>query len=291
MSVKIKSKLNYLFDNSILGIFFNPFYFTRKELYNSIKGLAPSLGGKVIDIGCGTKPYKHLFTNSKSYIGVDIEVSGNGDNKNQVDIFYNGSVLPFENASIDHVFSSETFEHVFNLETIISETKTRVDRLMNESHKKVEIGTQTAKQCNDALEEILQQVSSVDGLVSEIAVASQEQSTGIREISKAVGQLEEVTQQNSSVAQSSSISSEQLRAQATQLDSLVRGLAGIIHGDSSQRGSDSSSETATSKKGGDVVKLEQYRPQNNSKAQAEVPLKRASGSDYVPSADDAGFEE
>jgi SAM-dependent methyltransferase len=118
----MKSKYhNNYFSPNILGIFYNPFFIIRSELHKSIKNYANLLDGKVIDLGCGTKPYRDLFINANDYIGVDIEQSGNPDSKSKVDKFYDGKNLPFESNSIDGVFSSETFEHIFNLEEIIIE--------------------------------------------------------------------------------------------------------------------------------------------------------------------------
>lgn len=75
----------------------------------------------MVDLGCGTKPYVQEFINVNEYIGLDIEHSGNQDSKSLVDVFYDGKKFPFENNSVDGVFSSETFEHIFNLEEIIGE--------------------------------------------------------------------------------------------------------------------------------------------------------------------------
>ena len=96
-------------------------FFTRRFLYRGIEQWAPRLQGHVLDLGCGTKPYRPLFTHAERYTGVDIEISGNTDQKESVDVFYNGSELPFEPESVDAVFSSETFEHIFNLEIIVGE--------------------------------------------------------------------------------------------------------------------------------------------------------------------------
>jgi SAM-dependent methyltransferase len=115
------NKTNTFFSNKRVAAFYNPLYFTRKELYKAIAQLAPALHGKVIDLGCGTKPYEHLFIHANEYIGLDIEQSGNKDTKSCVDVFYDGHTFPFENNSMDGVFSSETFEHIFNLEEIIKE--------------------------------------------------------------------------------------------------------------------------------------------------------------------------
>ncbi len=190
-------------------------------------------------------------------------------------------------------------QSVSQVESIIGETKTRVDRLMFDSRKKVEIGTETAKDCNEALEEILVQVSGVDALVSEISVASQEQSTGIREISKAVGQMEEVTQQNSSVAQASSLSADALRLQSTQLKSLVRGLANIISGSGNHQ--PIAVVEKNSSDNGKVVAIDRNRnaqkkfAKGNSEERfnesfSSASLQKASGSDSVPSSNDPGFD-
>ncbi|MFN9067018.1 MAG: methyl-accepting chemotaxis protein, partial [Bdellovibrionales bacterium] len=121
-------------------------------------------------------------------------------------------------------------ESVSKVNQIVSDSKTRVDRILQVSKAKVQAGSKVANECNEALGEILTNVASVDSLVSEIAVASQEQSAGIKEISKAVGQMEQVTQQNSSVAQSSSAAAEQLRAQAAALHAVVEVSSSQVNG-------------------------------------------------------------
>jgi SAM-dependent methyltransferase len=109
------------FATNWIEIFFNPSYVIRKQLLNAIKKLAPQLRGTIVDLGCGTKPYEKYFNNASHYIGVDIEVSGNTAPKDQIDVFYDGKHLPFEDCSIDNVFSSEVFEHVFDLELLVPE--------------------------------------------------------------------------------------------------------------------------------------------------------------------------
>ena len=115
------NKANIYFSKNFLGVFYNPFYFTRMFLFKEIEDLAKLFEGKVVDIGCGTKPYKMLFNNVTEYIGLDIEISGNGDSKEDIDLFYDGKKIPLESNSVDGFFSSETFEHIFNLEEIIPE--------------------------------------------------------------------------------------------------------------------------------------------------------------------------
>ena len=121
MNFRKASKTKQLFFKSWADAFYNPMFFTRKGLHQSISLLAPRLEGQIVDLGCGTKPYRRLFTKASEYIGMDIEVSGNFDNRSHIDVFYDGHTFPFANDSIDNIFSSETFEHIFNVEEILQE--------------------------------------------------------------------------------------------------------------------------------------------------------------------------
>jgi SAM-dependent methyltransferase len=101
--------------------FYNPFFFTRKRLYDNLAQLAPMLKGNVLDFGCGAKPYKKLFTAAASYTGIDIEVSGHSHKNEQVDVYYDGKTIPFADGHFDHIFSTEVFEHVFNIDEVLPE--------------------------------------------------------------------------------------------------------------------------------------------------------------------------
>ena len=59
------------FNPSIVGFFINHNFNIRRLLFQKIKKFAPELNGKILDFGCGSKPYKPLFTKVKEYIGVD----------------------------------------------------------------------------------------------------------------------------------------------------------------------------------------------------------------------------
>lgn len=131
MHIKIKNKLldkllavykKRQFDPGLIGIFLNPFYFIRKGLSNGIKKNSLQLKGKLLDFGCGAKPYKNFFDVEK-YIGVDVLDKGHSHETELVDIYYDGKLLPFRSDYFDSVFSSEVFEHIFDLEEAISELK------------------------------------------------------------------------------------------------------------------------------------------------------------------------
>ena len=107
------------FNPKVLGLFINPFYFARKGLYKNILELISNLNGKLLDIGCGTKPYKNIC-NVDEYIGLEINDKGNRQHK-FADVFYDGKTIPFENKKFDSILSNQVFEHVFNPNQFLKE--------------------------------------------------------------------------------------------------------------------------------------------------------------------------
>jgi len=107
------------FNPKIIGLFVNPFYFARKGLYQNVSELIEHLNGKLLDIGCGTKPYQDLCKVDE-YIGLEIDDEGNR-NHNYADVFYDGKTIPFENNTFDSILSNQVFEHVFNPNDFLKE--------------------------------------------------------------------------------------------------------------------------------------------------------------------------
>lgn len=120
------SIMNFLrkqsFQPGVGGIFVNPFFFLRRPLFLNVKALAPKLSGKLLDFGCGRKPYENLFRVNE-YVGIDMEQTGHEHKNSKIDVYYDGKHIPFPDESFDSVFCSEVFEHVFNLDEIIVEIK------------------------------------------------------------------------------------------------------------------------------------------------------------------------
>ncbi len=100
------------FNPGILGIFVNPFYFARRGLFRSMSEFGRELSGKLLDVGCGTKPYEP-YISVERYIGLEYD-SERSRTTSKADIFYDGKVFPCENAEFDSVLANEVFEHVFN---------------------------------------------------------------------------------------------------------------------------------------------------------------------------------
>jgi len=109
------------FNPNLLGLFLNPFYFSRHSLYEGIEFFSSSIKGNVLDVGCGCKPYKNLFKLATSYVGMDVKNSGHNHYDSKVDVFYDGKKFPFKNCEFDGLVSFEVLEHVFNPKVFLSE--------------------------------------------------------------------------------------------------------------------------------------------------------------------------
>jgi SAM-dependent methyltransferase len=102
------------------GIIFNPFYIVRRGLYLALLRHAPMASGRLLDFGAGAAPYRHLFKVDQ-YVTVDIAASGHPSTNKVSDYYYDGRILPFSDDTFDFIFSTEVFEHIFNLDEILKE--------------------------------------------------------------------------------------------------------------------------------------------------------------------------
>lgn len=116
-----------MFDDSLLGFFINPSFISRSSLFKIFKAKSDLFNGlRILDIGCGAKPYAHLFQNAQSYIGVDTNLSGHDHSKEEIDVFYDGKTLPFTDRSFNSVVSFQVLEHVENESLFFKE----IDRVL-----------------------------------------------------------------------------------------------------------------------------------------------------------------
>lgn len=100
------------FNPGIIGVFTNPFYFSRRGLFQAMNELGKELSGKLLDIGCGTKPYEP-YLSVREYIGVEIDTE-RSRTTSKADLFYDGRNIPCAKGEFDSVLANEVFEHVFN---------------------------------------------------------------------------------------------------------------------------------------------------------------------------------
>ena len=87
-----------------------------------IRDLESAIGkyatGRVIDIGCGNKPYEKMFKEKiTEYVGCDIIQS----DLNKVDVLCMANEIPLPDNSFDTAFSTQTIEHVEDHQGLVNE--------------------------------------------------------------------------------------------------------------------------------------------------------------------------
>ena len=112
-------------------------------------------------------------------------------------------------------------EEVRNLASRSAQAAKETTALIESSIKKAEAGTKIADSTAASLASIVAGVEKTVELIGQIAVASNEQATGIMQINRGIDQLSDVVQNNSATAEESAATTEELSGQATMLKSMV----------------------------------------------------------------------
>jgi len=102
-----------------------------------------------------------------------------------------------------------------------AEAAKEIKSLIQQSVTQISDGSKQAAGAGKVIDDIVVSVQQVNQLISEIAVASSEQSAGVGEINKAILQLESVTQQNAALVEEASAASLTFQEQADRLRELV----------------------------------------------------------------------
>lgn len=107
------------FNPGFFGLITNPFFIARQGLSSGIREFAGVVNGKILDVGCGTKPYQKFFAYSE-YIGLEYD-TGIDQDKKEADYYYSGDSFPFEDALFSSALCNQVLEHIFNPESFLSE--------------------------------------------------------------------------------------------------------------------------------------------------------------------------
>ena len=112
-------------------------------------------------------------------------------------------------------------EEVRNLASRSAEAAKNTTELIENSTREIEQGVKKADQTAEVLGEISSDVTRANDLIGDIAVASSEQVSSIKEINRGLGQINNIVQQNSAVSEETAASSAELSNQSTELQSLI----------------------------------------------------------------------
>jgi methyl-accepting chemotaxis protein I, serine sensor receptor len=124
-----------------------------------------------------------------------------------------------------------------------------IKSLIGDSTAKVESGSVLVTRAGETMGEIVQAVQRVTDIMGEISAASDEQSQGIEQVSRAVGQMDEVTQQNAALVEEAAAAAASLEEQTRKLKDVVAhwqiesgaqagavgAAAGVAHGPSARK--------------------------------------------------------
>jgi len=93
-----------------------------RTTYHDLKKAFKNTAGKVLEIGCGLQPYRHLLPPQAEYYALDWEGSDAYFSYRARDVrYYDGTNFPFEDGIFNLVFHTEVLEHVYHLVPFLSE--------------------------------------------------------------------------------------------------------------------------------------------------------------------------
>ena len=124
-------------------------------------------------------------------------------------------------------------DEVRNLALRSAEASRNTQDLVTEIIRKIEAGSSLVTETDDRYREVAICVGKIAELNRQISTASDEQATGIAQVSVAVNEMDSVTQRNAATAEESASASEELNVQAKQMNSIVNDLVSLVGANSS----------------------------------------------------------
>lgn len=93
---------------------------------HALESVAPVARGRLLDVGCGEKPYLDIFLpHVTEYVGVEHEASfketQSSTRAKGPDVLYDGKRLPFADGEFDTVLSVQTLEHTPDPQALVRE--------------------------------------------------------------------------------------------------------------------------------------------------------------------------
>ena len=100
----------------------DPYFLYQFHFNRNLRAVAPSVGGLVVDIGCGRKPYRGFLTCDR-YVGVDLPYYSGGmqDVSPAADAYGDAVALPLRDVVADAVVAFQVLEHTPKPREVIKE--------------------------------------------------------------------------------------------------------------------------------------------------------------------------
>jgi len=98
-----------------------------------------------------------------------------------------------------------------------AEAAKEIKTLIDASVERVEQGTLLADKAGSTMQEVVDSIRKVSGIVSEISTASAEQASGVVQVGQAITSMDKATQQNAALVEEMSAISVSLKSQADEL--------------------------------------------------------------------------
>ncbi|MGD2119134.1 MAG: methyl-accepting chemotaxis protein [Chromatiales bacterium] len=110
---------------------------------------------------------------------------------------------------------------VRNLASRSADAAKEIKGLIQDSQAKVAAGAELVNESGETLNEIVDGVKKVSGIVAEIAASSAEQAAGIDQVNQAVTSMDEITQQNAALAEETSAASASMYDKAAEMNEMM----------------------------------------------------------------------
>ena len=99
----------------------HPQWLAVKDLYADLRRVLPGVRGRLLDVGCGEKPYAKWLNVEIEHLGLDVQPASGIDY-----VVEPRDGWPIESATIDAVLCTQTLEHVADVSVFVSE----IDRVL-----------------------------------------------------------------------------------------------------------------------------------------------------------------
>jgi len=97
----------------------HPYFLHYRSLFSDLEKASVHARGRLLDIGCGNKPFEQIFEGRISqHIGCDVVQSSDS----RVDIICPATQLPFADASYETALITQVIEHVADHQAMLRET-------------------------------------------------------------------------------------------------------------------------------------------------------------------------